>query len=215
MNKNNLTSLRLRPELRIVSHDFELQLDALRDEFIDELQDIDLVRPEIRERLMRVMLGKTRALLAALHNNLVQISGGHFEVPRVAPDLTPAASWLKAGALAAILGAGTSMAASTLIVSAATTGMLWWKASVPLSIAAVAGGAVGVGTVVATGGLGLLGGVGGALAGRQIHRHYQRRKLRAALLQDFDTHVFTRVREWAAESLAGASRVLTEPAVVG
>lgn len=100
-----------------------------------------------------------------------------------------------------IAGAAAGSAAAGMAATTATTGMLWWTSVHAVSLATVLAGAAGISVGAVTGGLALGGGIAGAVALNKGLSSKMRTRVRKQILNDFESNITPKIREWANELL--------------
>ena len=103
--------------------------------------------------------------------------------------------WIVTGLASAAGGFGGMMLAG-MTVTTATTGMLWWKTTVDVSLAAYLAGALGIGAGIATGGIAIALGLGGGYAVSKLTKSMFKEKLISKVMRNYESKVTPQLLEW-------------------
>lgn len=105
----------------------------------------------------------------------------------------------------AIAGIGSGIGGlflANMTVATTTTGMLWWKTTTDVSLAAAIAAALGVGAGIATGGIAILAGLGGGYAVSKLTKNIFKEKLINKIMSQYETETVPKLTEWFDKEIA-------------
>jgi hypothetical protein len=182
---------------------FDAALHRLKAELQKNLDQIDVLD---RRRLKAVLELFNQRLIIAQYEfmELLARTVGEPGTEISELELREASPGMLAEVASTIL-AGGGAAAAVQLISITTVASSWyfWTTTTTVSVATIAGGALGVSAIAATAGTAALAGIAGAFIASKLTKGRRRDKVRTKIISQFDSDVVPKLNAWARDRIAG------------